>query len=193
MKTFQPFRQEQFCFSSSFGILSPEVLVGGSHDQDAGTRNRRSSGWAYLGAVLVACALGVLGGLGTFTFGYGDGAAYLRNDPQACANCHVMQTPFDTWVKSSHRSVATCNDCHLSHSPIAKWATKADNGFFHSLAFTLENYHDPIQIKPRNRRVTQNACLHCHEEFVHEMLPIERGGDMLRCIQCHSDVGHARR
>lgn len=70
---------------------------------------------------------GILGGLGSFTFGYGDGAAYLKNDPQACANCHVMQASFDTWVKSSHRAAATCNDCHLAHSPITKWITKAEN------------------------------------------------------------------
>ncbi|MEE4274091.1 MAG: cytochrome c nitrite reductase small subunit [Thermoanaerobaculales bacterium] len=167
--------------------------MGRSQDQDVGTQKCRPSGWVVFSAVVVACALGVLGGLGSFTFGYGDGAAYLKNDPQACANCHVMQTPFDTWVKSSHRSVATCNDCHLSHSPIAKWATKADNGFFHSLAFTTGAFPDPIRIKPRNRRVTQAACLHCHRELVNHMLPAARFGDMLWCIQCHASAGHAQR
>ena len=45
---------------------------------------------AYLAlACVVVC--GVLGGLGAFTFGYGDGAAYLKDDPQSCANCHVMK------------------------------------------------------------------------------------------------------
>ena len=71
--------------------------------------------------------------------------------------------------------------------------TKADNGFFHSMAFTLENFHEPIQIKARNRRVTQNACLHCHSDFVHQMLPVEPGGDMQWCVTCHADVGHAQR
>jgi cytochrome c nitrite reductase small subunit len=137
--------------------------------------------------------LGMLGGLGAFTFGYGKGASYLSRDPAACANCHVMQDHFDSWQHSSHQRVAVCNDCHLPHHPIGKWVTKTDNGFFHSLAFTLENFHDPIQIKPRNRRVTQGACLYCHEDFVHEMLPAEPGGEMLSCVHCHRDVGHARR
>jgi len=143
-------------------------------------------------AIAVAIAVGVLGGLGAFTFGYGEGTAYLRNDPAACANCHIMQGHYDSWINSSHENVATCNDCHLPHDPVGKWITKADNGFFHSLAFTTGGFHEPIRIKPRNRRVTQGACLHCHADFAHSMLPAERGGDMLNCIHCHSDVGHAR-
>lgn len=143
-------------------------------------------------AVALAVLLGLLGGVGAFTFGYGKGHSYLRNDPQACANCHVMEGHFDSWRKSSHGRVATCNDCHLPHHPIGKWVVKADNGFFHSLAFTLDNFHEPIRIKPRNRRVTQGACLHCHRELVDSMLPTHLGGDMLLCIHCHRDVGHAQ-
>lgn len=151
--------------------------------------------------LLVVVALGALGGLGAFTFGYGKGFSYMRNDPSACANCHVMQDHFEAWQKSSHHQVATCNDCHLPHNFVGKWWVKSDNGFFHSLAFTTGSYHDPIQIKDRNRRVTQNACLHCHENTVHQMYPVEAswtGGktaatQMTQCIQCHNDVGHAGR
>jgi cytochrome c nitrite reductase small subunit len=142
------------------------------------------------GYILLSVLLGVFGGVGAFTFGYGKGHSYLSNDPNACANCHVMEDHFDSWQKSSHAHVAVCNDCHLPHHPIGKWVVKADNGFFHSLAFTLDNFHEPIQIKPRNRRVTQGACIDCHSDFVHSMLPAETGGDMLNCIHCHSDVGH---
>lgn len=158
-------------------------------------RPKRSWRWSWMAALpfLVAVMLGILGGLGAFTFGYGQGASYLSNNPQSCANCHVMQGHFDSWQNSGHRHVAVCNDCHLPHDFLGKWITKADNGFFHSLAFTLDNFHEPIQIKPRNRRVTQNACIHCHADFVHEMLPVQPGGDMLACIQCHGDVGHAHR
>lgn len=144
-------------------------------------------------SVAFAFVLGVLGGVGAFTFGYGRGASYLSNDPRACANCHVMQDHFDSWQNSSHRHVAVCNDCHLPHDSPGKWVTKIDNGFFHSLAFTLENFHEPIRIKPRNRRVTQNACLACHGEFVHQMLPPGPRGEMLSCVHCHGDVGHALR
>jgi len=144
-------------------------------------------------SVLCAVAFGIFAGLGAFTFGYGDGAAYLSNNPASCANCHVMQDHFDAWVKSSHHAVATCNDCHLPHDFAGKWLTKADNGFFHSLAFTTGDFPEPIRIKQRNRQVTQNACLHCHADYVNHMLPVEPGGEMLLCVRCHGDVGHAGR
>jgi cytochrome c nitrite reductase small subunit len=143
--------------------------------------------------VAFAVMLGALIGLGAFTFGYGKGASYLSNNPQGCANCHVMQEHYDTWQHSSHSRVAVCNDCHLPHHPIGKWVTKADNGFFHSLAFTLEDFPDPIRIKPRNRRVTQGACLHCHADYVHAILPSEPDGETLACVRCHSNVGHAHK
>ena len=154
---------------------------------------RRAASFVPTLGVLSAGALGVLGGLGAFTFGYGDGAAYLTNNPASCANCHVMQAHYDSWSKSSHHDVATCNDCHLPHDFVGKWVTKADNGFFHSLAFTTNEFHEPIQIKARNREVTQNACLYCHADFVDLMLPPEPGGEVQYCVHCHGSVGHALR
>ncbi len=156
-------------------------------DHNAG---RRRLEWPLLTLVIL---LGSLIGLGAFTFGYGEGHSYLSSDPTACINCHVMQGHYDSWLASSHKDVATCNDCHLSHHPIGKWVTKADNGFFHSLAFTTDSFHEPIQIKPRNRRVTQQACLHCHSDFVDSLRPAVHGGETLSCVSCHSSVGHAGR
>ena len=154
-----------------------------------GFRARRATLLAAIFAVLI----GVLIGVGAFTFGYGKGWSYLSNNPTTCANCHVMQSHYDSWQNSSHRHVAVCNDCHLPHHPIGKWITKGDNGFFHSLAFTLENFHEPIEIKPRNRRVTQGTCLYCHAELVHQMIPADESGEAPSCIHCHRDVGHALR
>ncbi len=159
----------------------------------------RRKGWRglapSLGAlpVLLAVLVGLLGGLGTFTFSYGKGASYFSNNPESCINCHIMQDHWDAWQKSSHRHVAVCNDCHLPHHPIKKWVTKADNGFFHSLAFTLDNFHEPIQIKRRNSVVAQGACMYCHGDFVHQITVIDEDGDSLSCVRCHSDVGHALR
>lgn len=156
---------------------------------------RRGAVWLKAGGVyvLISLLLGIFSGLGVFTFGYGEGASYLSDDPASCANCHVMQDHYDSWGKSSHKAVATCNDCHLSPHPVGKWLVKADNGFFHSLAFTTGQYPEPIRIKPRNREVTQQACLKCHGDYVHSMLPVEEGGDMLNCIHCHTGVGHSMR
>jgi cytochrome c nitrite reductase small subunit len=179
-----------------------EALVGNETPGPAGSTARpesgnvRSASSKYaLGTIgsLCAVALGVFGGLGAFTFGYGDGASYLSNDPAACANCHIMQEQYDSWLNSSHHAVAGCNDCHLPHDAAGKWITKADNGFFHSLAFTTNDFHEPIQIKTRNRLVTQRACLDCHADYVNTMLPIDSGGEMQMCVHCHGDAGHAGR
>jgi len=147
------------------------------------------SGLVYF---LFPVLLGIFSGLGVFTFGYAKGASYLSNNPKTCVNCHVMEDYYDSWQNSSHAHVAVCNDCHLSHHPVGKWVTKADNGFFHSLAFTLENYPEPIRIKARNREVTQHACVDCHQETIHEMITISvEEKQAPYCFQCHSDVGHA--
>lgn len=143
--------------------------------------------------VLLVLVLGTAVGIGSFTFGYGKGFSYLSSDPTACTNCHVMQQAFDTWQKSSHHHVAVCNDCHLPHHPVGKYVVKADNGFFHSLAFTLDDFHEPIQIKARNARVAQNSCLDCHRDAVDHMLPADPGGEAPQCVHCHADVGHALR
>ena len=160
--------------------------------QDLWSRGLRRRRAVFVTGAL-SLAFGMLTGLSAFTFGYGEGAAYLSDDPSACTNCHVMQGHFDSWQQSSHHGAATCNDCHLSHHAVGKWITKGDNGFFHSLAFTTGDFPDPLRIKPRNRRVTQAACLHCHADFVHALLPATEGEETPLCVRCHADVGHAQR
>jgi len=141
-------------------------------------------------AVVIAVALGATVGLGSYTFVYAKGASYLGNDPNACANCHVMTDHLDGWYKSSHRSVATCNDCHTPSGFIPKYLTKAEHGFFHSLAFTTGEFHDPIQIKERSRRVTENSCRKCHQDIVHEIDLPSASNATMSCIRCHANVGH---
>src|SRR5688572_13532130 len=119
----------------------------------------------YVVCVLIGICLGLAG----YTFWYGQGGAYLSNDPAACANCHIMREHYDGWQKSSHHSVATCNDCHTPHDFTGKYASKAENGFWHSKGFTLQDFHEPIRIKPRNSRVLQQNCSECHKELVQEL------------------------
>lgn len=173
-------------------------LPGDARPLGTAARPRIRPQWLSVGLFAFSLGLGSLAGVGTFTFGYGKGASYLSNKPEGCANCHVMQDHFESWQHSSHHTVAVCNDCHLPHDFVGKCVTKADNGFFHSLAFTLQNYHEPIQIKPRNSRVTQNACLHCHADFVHSLLPPSGASGSAAqqtqsCVHCHAEVGHAGR
>ena len=139
----------------------------------------------------IAIVIGATVGLGGFTFVYAKGGSYLGNDPAACANCHVMRDHLDAYIKSSHRAVATCNDCHTQPGLVPKYFTKAEHGFFHSLAFTTGNFHDPIQIKERSRRVTENACRKCHQDVVRDIDTSTTHGGSMECIRCHSNVGHS--
>jgi len=145
--------------------------------------------------LLVSMAIGVGAaiGLGSYTFIYARGASYLTNDPRACANCHVMQSHYDGWIKSSHRSVATCNDCHTPPGFVPKYLTKASNGFWHSFAFTTGRFPDPLRIKPRNHAVTEQACRKCHADTVIAMDGLQAHGQTpLSCVRCHASVGHLR-
>jgi len=145
-------------------------------------------------AVALALASAVLLGVGGYTFRYAEGLSYLSTDPRACANCHIMQSQYDSWQKSSHHGVATCVDCHLPHDFIGKYIAKAENGYHHSKGFTLQDFHEPIMIKPKNARILQNSCLHCHGDFVHDILPgSTTDADAVQCVHCHSSVGHGPR
>ncbi len=143
------------------------------------------------GAMLSAAMLGLFGGIGAFTFNYAEGFSYARSDPKVCVNCHIMQQQFDSWEKSRHHAVAGCVDCHLPHALIPKYIAKGENGYHHSKAFTLQNFHEPIIIKKKNSDILQENCLRCHEGVVHEMAGVsDPDKDRLRCVHCHRPVGH---
>jgi cytochrome c nitrite reductase small subunit len=142
-----------------------------------------------------ACVLAVLSGLvagvGAFTFQYAEGFSYMRADPEVCVNCHIMTPQYESWQKSSHHAVAGCVDCHLPHSLIPKYIAKAENGYHHSKAFTLQNFQEPILIKAKNSRILQNNCVVCHGDMIDEMLRRDRSRpEAVSCVQCHAGVGH---
>jgi len=142
-------------------------------------------------ALALAGVIGIFAGLGTYTFTYAHGLSYFSNDPKACVNCHIMREQYDGWLKSPHHAVATCNDCHTPTSFIAKYLSKAENGFWHSKGFTLQDFHEPIMIRPHNSAVLQNNCVRCHQQLVSEINT--HAGDahkMLDCVSCHREVGH---
>jgi cytochrome c nitrite reductase small subunit len=140
--------------------------------------------------VSLGVALGLVIGLGLYTFVYAKGGSYMTDAPAACANCHIMRDQYDGWVRSSHRAVAVCNDCHTPASVAGKYATKARNGFWHSFYFTVGGFPEPIQITDRNRTITERACRKCHSELVHALEPRSPASEPFSCIRCHASVGH---
>ncbi len=140
--------------------------------------------------VAIGLTLGVLLGVGGFTFLYARGASYLTNDPAACANCHVMREQFEGWQRASHRAVAVCNDCHAPHDVAGKYATKLRNGFWHSFYFTTGTFPEPIRMTPPNARVTEGTCRTCHADIVQAIDGFPGDRSRLDCVGCHRSVGH---
>ena len=144
---------------------------------------------------------GILIGICVFTFRYAEGLSYFSTEPRACANCHIMNDQYASWSRGPHHGAARCVDCHLPHDFVGKYIAKAVNGYHHSKGFTLQDFHEPILIKPRNAEILQNNCVRCHGDFVHDVLI---GGDGqrassdriqsdTRCVHCHRGVGHGAR
>jgi cytochrome c nitrite reductase small subunit len=143
--------------------------------------------WPGLGPISLAICIsvGVVLGLGSYTFHYAEGLSYLSSDPRACVNCHIMRDQYASWQHASHHAVATCVDCHLPHDFVGKYIAKAENGFWHSKGFTLQDFHEPIQISRKNSRILQEACVSCHEPLVSEL-----NHPVPDCVHCHAGVGH---
>ena len=145
---------------------------------------------ARLLPALAALVIGLAGGVGVYTFVDARGWSYLMHDPSACANCHIMTEQFDGWLKSPHRAAADCNGCHVPEGLAGKWTMKAVNGFKHSLAFTTQRFHEPIEITPFDRRILEQRCRECHSDVVSAIDAAARPGAELSCVGCHRSVGH---
>ena len=151
------------------------------------------------GAVIIGGLLGVFTGAAGYTAHYANATSYLSDDPKACINCHIMNNQYDSWSRSSHHARASCNDCHVPHaSVISKYAVKAEHGYRHSKGFTLQDFHEPIQITKGSRDVVIDNCVRCHEAMTHEIRLAAAGHDAktagvsggVDCIHCHASVAH---
>ena len=151
----------------------------------------RSSQAGVSAVGILAVLVGILLGIGGYTFLYAEGFSYLSSDPEACMNCHIMRPQFDSWQKGSHHAVAKCVDCHLPHDFVGKYIAKSENGYHHSKGFTLQDFHEPIMIKAKNARILQENCLSCHGDLVHELASSAGNfDDEVQCVHCHRSVGH---
>lgn len=148
--------------------------------------------WARITRILpivLIVAVGILVGIGGYTFVYARGYSYLSDDPEACVNCHVMREQYSSWIVSSHRNV-TCNGCHTPHDFVGKYLVKAENGFAHSYAFTFEDVQ-VFRIKNRSRGVVEKNCAECHQSFIQGTFLEAGTGDEPVCTRCHRFTGHA--
>jgi cytochrome c nitrite reductase small subunit len=135
-------------------------------------------------------AVGLVIGLGVYTFIYGKGYSYLYDDPKACINCHIMKDQYESWSRSPHQQVTTCNSCHVPENMYFKYINKVDNGFMHALKFTTGVFNDPIRIRQHNFNITIKNCLRCHGAIMSSAIHQDSLREDRSCLHCHRDAGH---
>ena len=143
--------------------------------------------------VTLAVLVGLAAGIGGYTLVYAEGFSYMSSDSKVCANCHIMNSQYASWQKSSHHAAAGCVDCHLPRDFLGKWIVKGLNGYHHSKGFTLQDFAEPITIKAGSSRILQANCVACHRDLVHEAATETGRGDEFNCVHCHQSVGHGER
>lgn len=141
----------------------------------------------------VALLAGAVLGIGGYTFVYAEGLSYMSSDAKVCANCHIMRAQYDSWQKSSHHHVAVCNDCHLPRGVVGQVVAKVLNGWNHSKAYTLQDFAEPIAIKPFNSDILQENCLACHRALVQDAVMARGPAQEASCVHCHQYAGHGER
>ena len=139
--------------------------------------------------VILSGLLGILFGAGAYTLVEARALSYLSDDPAACVNCHIMREAMNGWQNGSHHAVATCNDCHVPHDLVGKYLAKAEAGYRHSVAFTLQNFHEPIRVHESTRKILELNCISCHAEAVSQ-ITAHAGAESQDCVRCHRSVGH---
>ncbi len=132
--------------------------------------------------------------------------------PEFCGTmCHEMDTVYASWQKSSHANnkygiQVKCIDCHLPAKDkyFTHLSAKAQTGIKDGISHILNSDYDAEKIRKEVREhMTNDVCLRCHSHLkdnktselaeLHDMAVFnpEDGEKPEKCIECHSDAGHA--
>jgi cytochrome c nitrite reductase small subunit len=123
-----------------------------------------------------------------------DAVAYVGTSPETCANCHVIDSQYENWYRSTHKNWAKCTDCHLPHDNLAIfYVEKGRQGMNDSFAFVSGNIPPAFRANEATNEIVQQNCIHCHEDSVEDMLTA--GGQPLdrNCWDCHRNIAHGER
>jgi len=109
---------------------------------------------------------------------------FTQNNPKFCMGCHLMQTAYESWSTSEHKTV-NCHDCH--HLAIPEL-----NNLLISFVFKR-----PTSVPARHKEdviVNQKHCNQCHTEGKAKKINKSRFHarhvymEQIECTQCHGDV-----
>jgi len=158
-------------------------------------KENRITFFIFLGVLVVAVLMFV------YLLNASKALSYFSSAPNACINCHVMNTQYASWQHSAHAAKATCVDCHLPAQGLGKYFAKARDGLNHSYAFTTGTYKNSIQISQNGAERVQKNCNRCHGQLVSGLNSnaelnhgsIQKENEIDRnCWDCHRMVPHGR-
>ena len=150
--------------------------------------------------IIISIVAGIIVGGGLLCLYLLRAHTYVKDDPAACVNCHVMAPYYATWKHSSHGRDATCNDCHIPHeNAVKKWTFKGTDGVKHVAAFMTGSESEVIHAQTASSQVIMNNCIRCHEQLNQEFVKTGRVDYMATqmgagkaCWDCHRDVPHGK-
>jgi len=130
--------------------------------------------------------------MGYFAF-VTEAASYGGSAPETCANCHVMDSQYESWYHGAHENWAKCTDCHLPHDNFAVYyAEKGRQGAKDVYAFVTGNIPVAIRASDKTKGIVQENCVHCHEDSVESIVMGAQPFDRY-CWDCHRDIAHNAR
>ena len=130
--------------------------------------------------------------MGYFAF-VTEAASYGGSAPETCANCHVMDSQYESWYHGAHENWAKCTDCHLPHDNFAVYyAEKGRQGAKDVYAFVTGNIPLAIRASDKTKGIVQENCIHCHEDSVESIVMGTQPFDRY-CWDCHRDIAHNAR
>ncbi len=114
----------------------------------------------------------------------------LSSSPLFCSSCHIIRPYYSSWKTSKHVK-AGCLSCHQKPGFSGWVETKLDG---------LENLWLYLfkQRKSYKKRVTNSACLNCHQEITKSLVgkKIKMSHREIitgkHCVECHPDQGHKK-
>jgi len=109
---------------------------------------------------------------------------YIRQDPEYCNSCHLMEEAYANWRNSDHKTV-TCQECHQL-------------GVLEQNALLIKHIlYGPKQgTQKHGKKLPWESCEKCHweEKSQGKDLPEEAYGHykhhFVECFNCHLFVGH---
>ncbi len=134
--------------------------------------------------VITALLLVIVFGGGFVAYKFYD---FTQNNPKFCVGCHLMQSAYDSWSKSEHKSL-NCHECH--HLTIPE-----QNQLL--VSFVL---HRPTSVPERHKGqviVPEKTCEKCHAGGEGGTAPrINKSMfhakhvfmEQIECTQCHGEV-----